>query len=133
MNRSSTRAPERAVGNIGVGVRRQRSHAGVPVRPARRTAPRARRTPLDELVVAPYATALARCSIRMPPPRTCKRLERMGARGEMGFVEALDFTPDGRPAASTHAVVDTFMAHHQGMTIIALCNALHDGSRADGE
>src|SRR4030095_9703471 len=86
-----------------------------------------RRTPLDELVVAPYASALAAMFNPHAATSNLQRLERMGARGEMGFVEALDFTPELQTGDGARAVVDTFMAHHQGMTIVALCNALHDG------
>ena len=87
-----------------------------------------RRTPLDELVIAPYATALAAMFNPHAATANLRRLERIGARGEMGFVEALDFTPERQTGDGTHTVVDTFMAHHQGMTIVALCNALHDGA-----
>ena len=53
-----------------------------------------RRTPTDELVVAPYATALA----AQLAPHCARRhnfaaLERLGARARYGFLEALDFTP----------------------------------------
>jgi cyclic beta-1,2-glucan synthetase len=52
-----------------------------------------RRTPLDELVVAPYATALA---AQVAPHRAVanlRRLEAARARGRYGFIEALDYTP----------------------------------------
>ena len=52
-----------------------------------------RRTPTDELVVAPYATALA---AQVAPHRAVanlRRLEAAQARGRYGFIEALDFTP----------------------------------------
>ena len=68
-----------------------------------------------------------RCSIPTPPRRICARLEALGARGEMGFVEAVDFTPERQTGDRTRTIVNTFMAHHQGMTIVALANVLLDG------
>ncbi len=85
-----------------------------------------RRTPQDELVIAPYATALA---AQFAPHRAASnlaRLERRGARGRYGFIEALDFTPARQSAAEGYTRVATFMAHHQAMSIVALANALLD-------
>ena len=85
-----------------------------------------RRTPLDELVVAPYASALA---AMLAPQRACDnlmRLERLGARGRYGFIDALDFTPARRDGTAPFVPVATFMAHHQGMTVAALANVLLD-------
>ena len=91
-----------------------------------------RRTPPDELVVAPYASALA---TMFEPGRAIDNLrwlERLQARGEMGFIEALDFTPERQVEGSTgpnaFIRVDTFMAHHQGMCIVALANVLLEGA-----
>ena len=57
-----------------------------------------RRTPLDELVVAPYATALAAMFNPHAATANLRRLETHGARGEMGFVEAWTSLPSDRPA-----------------------------------
>ncbi|MEO6032451.1 MAG: glucoamylase family protein [Burkholderiaceae bacterium] len=87
-----------------------------------------RRTPADELVVAPYATALA---AQIAPHRAVEnlvRLEALAARRRLGFIEALDYTPVRQTDAAGVARVDTFMAHHQGMTIVALANVLLDGT-----
>jgi len=83
-----------------------------------------RRTPLDELVVAPYATALA---AQVAPHRAAanlRRLEAAQARGRYGFIEALDYTPARQSGNEGVARVETFMAHHQGMSIVALANVL---------
>ncbi len=48
----------------------------------------------------------------------------MGAQGRYGFYEAIDFTASRLPAAQHVAIVRSFMAHHQGMTITAIANAL---------
>ncbi|MDB5894894.1 MAG: carbohydrate-binding protein, partial [Rhodoferax sp.] len=86
-----------------------------------------RRTPPDELVIAPYATALA---AQIAPHRATlnfDRLEAMAPRARYGFIEALDFTRARQTSGTRFTGVDTFMAHHQGMSIVALANVLLDG------
>ena len=53
--------------------------------------------------------------------------QQQGARGRYGFYEALDYTPIRVPEGESVAIVRAFMAHHQGMTIVAIANALFDG------
>jgi len=81
----------------------------------------------EDVVVAPYATALA-C---MVSPRAAldnlSRLERAGALGPFGFYEALDYTPSRLPEGSRVALVRAYMAHHQGMTVVSLGNVLFQG------
>jgi cyclic beta-1,2-glucan synthetase len=87
-----------------------------------------RRTPTDELVIAPYATALA---AQIAPRDACTNfavLEGLGARGRYGFIEALDFSPARQALGPTFTPVGTYMAHHQGMTIVALANLLLAGA-----
>ena len=86
-----------------------------------------RRTPRDELVVAPYATALA---LLVAPTAACANLhalQALGARGTYGFIEALDYTPARQTGSEPVTPVATFMAHHQGMSLVALANLLLDG------
>ncbi len=78
-------------------------------------------------VIAPYATGLAAWSTRTARDRNYARLASMGATGRYGFYEALDFTRSRLPDGENVAIVRSFMAHHQGMTIVAIANALHDG------
>jgi len=87
-----------------------------------------RRTPPDELVVAPYATALAAQVDAHRATRNFARLQKLGARGSMGFIEALDYSPARQSGGETLTLVHTFMAHHQGMTLVALANVLLDGA-----
>ncbi len=47
---------------------------------------------------------------------------------KFGFYEALDYTPSRLPEGERVAVVRTYMAHHQGMTLAAIDNALHEGT-----
>ena len=87
-----------------------------------------RRTPADELVVAPYATALAAMLAPSAAVNNLHALTDLQARDEMGFVEALDFTAERQTANSACTLVSTFMAHHHGMTIVALANVLLTGA-----
>jgi cyclic beta-1,2-glucan synthetase len=81
----------------------------------------------NNAVVAPYATALATMVDPHAAARNFARLTNAGARGSYGFYEALDFTPVRIPEGKSVAIVRAFMAHHQGMTIVAIANALLDG------
>lgn len=83
-----------------------------------------RRTPPDELVVAPYATALAAMFAPTAAASNLRWLGGLNTRSEMGFIEALDFTQDRQMDGSAFTRVHTFMAHHQGMTLVALANVL---------
>ena len=86
-----------------------------------------RRTPADELVIAPYATALAAQLAPGLARQNFDVLEELGARGPMGFIEALDYTPSRQQAGQKMTPVQTVMAHHAGMTVVALANVLLDG------
>jgi cyclic beta-1,2-glucan synthetase len=81
----------------------------------------------DDLVVAPYATALAAMVDPVAATRNLSSLVAVGARGPYGFYEALDYTRSRLPEGATVAVVRAYMAHHQGMTLVALTNVLRDG------
>ncbi len=78
-----------------------------------------------DLVIAPYATALA---VLVDPGKALgnlARLERRGALGRYGFFDAIDYTrPD---PGERYALVKTYMAHHIGMGLMAMANAVRDG------
>ena len=80
-----------------------------------------------DAVIAPYATALAAMVDPAAATDNLKRLCAAGACGRFGFYEALDYTPSRVPEGQTVAVVRAFMAHHQGMTIVSIANALLGG------
>jgi cyclic beta-1,2-glucan synthetase len=87
-----------------------------------------RRTPPDELVIAPYATALA---AQIAPHRALANFASLAALApptRYGYIEALDFSTARQAGAARFARVDTFMSHHQGMSIVALANVLLDGA-----
>jgi cellobiose phosphorylase len=73
----------------------------------------------DDLVIAPYASALA---LTVMPVEACRNLQALAANdflGDYGFYEAVDYTPARVPRGKHHAIVRTFMAHHQGMSLLA--------------
>ena len=82
----------------------------------------------EELVIAPYATALAAMYLPHAAVENFARLEREGALGRYGFYEALDFTPVRLAEGQRLAMVRCYMAHHQGMSLVAFANVVHDGS-----
>ena len=94
----------------------------------------------DDLVVAPYATALALAIAPQAALKNLSRLTAAGAEGRFGYYEAIDYTPRRGPEADEAAhpatrpegvVVRTFMAHHQGMSLLAATNVLLDNIMVD--
>jgi cellobiose phosphorylase len=78
----------------------------------------------DDLVIAPYASALA---LTVNPLEACRNLQILAANGFLGnygFYEAVDYTPSRVPRGKNHATVRTFMAHHQGMSLLAFDHVL---------
>ncbi len=82
----------------------------------------------EDVVIAPYATGLAAMIDPTAAVRNFRRLAAAGAAGAYGFYEALDYTAARRPEGAEVAVVHAYMAHHQGMLLVAIANALHDGA-----
>jgi cyclic beta-1,2-glucan synthetase len=82
----------------------------------------------QDVVIAPYATALAAMIDPASALQNFLRLEEAGGSGAYGFYEALDYTSARLPEGKTVVVVRTFLAHHQGMSLIAIANLLNDGA-----
>jgi cellobiose phosphorylase len=80
----------------------------------------------DDLVIAPYASALA---LMVAPEEACVNLQRLAAEGytgRYGFYEAIDYTASRLPRGESNAVVRSFMAHHEGMTFLSLAYIILD-------
>ena len=78
----------------------------------------------DDLVIAPYATALA---LLVMPNEACQNLQKLAASGfvgQYGFYESIDYTANRLPRGKTHVIVQTFMAHHQGMSLLSFAHVL---------
>jgi cyclic beta-1,2-glucan synthetase len=80
----------------------------------------------EDVVVAPYATALGAMIQPEAAVRNFARLSKAGAGGRYGFREALDYTARRLPEGVSVAIVKSYMAHHQGMVLVALGNVLND-------
>jgi cyclic beta-1,2-glucan synthetase len=86
----------------------------------------------SELVIAPYATALASLVTPSAAVDNFEQLTRAGLDGRFGFYEALDYNPRGRAAddrpdtAVQPTPIRAFFAHHQGMSLVALTNVVCD-------
>jgi cyclic beta-1,2-glucan synthetase len=77
-----------------------------------------------DLVIAPYATVLAMTICPHLAARNLERLTQEGAEGLYGYYEAIDYTRSRLQPKQRGAVVKCFMAHHQGMSLLALANCL---------
>ena len=80
----------------------------------------------EDLVIAPYATALA---LMVAPEAACRNLERLahdGRDGAYGFFEAIDYTPSRLPPGAKSVTVRQVMAHHAGMSLLSLAYVLLD-------
>ncbi|MDQ7990201.1 MAG: glucoamylase family protein [Candidatus Dactylopiibacterium sp.] len=87
-----------------------------------------RRTPQDERVIAPYASVLA---LRVAPAAALanlRALERLSTRRTMGFIESLDYSPHRVSGGQRFTPVETHMAHHQAMSLLAMADLLCDGA-----
>ena len=79
---------------------------------------------VEDLVIAPYASALA---LMVAPQAACRNLERLAAdghQGSYGLYEAVDYTPSRLPPGVERVTVRQFMAHHEGMSLLSLAYVL---------
>lgn len=79
----------------------------------------------EDMVVAPYSTMLA---LPIDPHDSIENLKRLageGANGPYGYYEAVDYTPERLLIGSKFGIVKSYMAHHQGMSLLSLNNYLN--------
>ena len=79
----------------------------------------------DDLVIAPYATLLAALISPRDALANLRALEAEGMKGACGFYEAIDYTPERVTKGVRGVVLPTYMAHHQGMALLALDHVLN--------
>ena len=79
----------------------------------------------EDLVVSPYATALAALISPDAAIQNFRYLAREGAESRYGFYESIDYTPIRLPPGTSKAVIQAYMAHHQGMIMVAISNLVH--------
>ncbi|HEY42606.1 MAG TPA: cellobiose phosphorylase [Anaerolineae bacterium] len=80
----------------------------------------------EDLVISPYASLIALSLFPQSVMGNIQRLLELKMVGHYGFYEAIDYTSSRLPAKQEHAIVQSYMAHHQGMILIALANYLQD-------
>jgi hypothetical protein len=73
-------------------------------------------------VVAPYSTFLALDVDLDESLRNLRRMASSGWVGAFGFYESVDYST----GVHNGEIVREWMAHHQGMSLLALLNCLHD-------
>ncbi len=80
----------------------------------------------DDLVIAPYACVMG---LMVMPEEACANLQRLVAEerlGRHGLYEAIDYTAVRLPPGKTSVTVCSYMAHHQGMSLLSLAYVLAD-------
>lgn len=87
----------------------------------------------DGPVISPYSTFLALPLLRKEALANLRRMETMGWVGPYGFYEAADFTVKSAQANGSRSkgggvLVRSWMAHHQGMSLLAITNLLYDNA-----
>jgi cyclic beta-1,2-glucan synthetase len=74
----------------------------------------------ESLVISPYSSLLALGVNPVAALKNLRQMEDKGWSGRYGFYEAIEFTRQGGE------VIRSWMAHHQGMALLAICNLLFD-------
>ena len=80
---------------------------------------------IEDAVTSPYSTFLALMVNPVEALKNIKHLKAEGLEGPYGFYEAADYTPERTNFQSQRVVIKSFMAHHEGMTLLALNNYLN--------
>jgi cyclic beta-1,2-glucan synthetase len=79
----------------------------------------------NDLVITPYASLLA---VSVNPKAVLENLDALeaaGALGHFGYYESIDYTTSRLPVGQDKAIIKSYMAHHQGMIMVALANFLN--------
>jgi len=85
----------------------------------------------EDLVVAPYAAALA---LGVEPAAAMKNLRRLALSdhssllGDYGYYDAIDYSRRAEPGGAAGIIIHCYMVHHQGMSLLAYDNALNDNA-----
>ncbi len=78
----------------------------------------------EDLVIAPYASAMA---LMVDPESSCanlQELEKDGQVGLFGLYEAIDYTPSRVPRGQKSVTIRSYMVHHQGMAFLSMAYLL---------
>jgi len=80
----------------------------------------------DDMVVSPYSVFLSMEYAPKEAIRNLKQLEKEDMYDEYGFYESIDYTSSRLKYGENSAVVKTYMAHHQGLILVAINNFMND-------
>jgi cyclic beta-1,2-glucan synthetase len=80
----------------------------------------------NRTVITPYAAVLALSVDPASAVKNLRRMEAIGWLGPYGFYESADFKDVTPSTLKTPELVYCWMAHHQGMTLLAISNLLSD-------
>ena len=78
----------------------------------------------DELVISPYSSVLALHVDTHEALTNLRKMERSGWFGSHGPFESIDFTKRNGARRSRAEIVPLWMAHHQGMILLATANCV---------
>ena len=78
-----------------------------------------------DLVISPYSTFLAAMVNPVAALENVKRLIHQQLLTDFGFYESVDYTTERLPPGEKFAIIKSFMAHHQGMSLVAMNNVIH--------
>jgi cellobiose phosphorylase len=81
---------------------------------------------VNDYVVSPYASFFGLPFDRNSVISNLKHLEMEGLEGPYGFYESADYTRERIGEEDTKKIVQTYMAHHLGMSMVAINNYLND-------
>ncbi len=81
---------------------------------------------MNDMVVSPYSTILALPYGKEDAIKNIERLMTDGVEGDYGLYEAIDYTIHRLEFGHKKAIIKSFMAHHQGMSFIALNNFINE-------
>ncbi len=78
----------------------------------------------DKLVITPYASALALGTNPQDALSNLRRMDSLGWNGRYGFYESAEYLKAAGVNKREFEIVHTWMAHHQGMILLSICNLL---------
>jgi cyclic beta-1,2-glucan synthetase len=81
-----------------------------------------------DVVIAPYATCLALLVDAQNALKNLRLMHDMNWLGPFGFYEAADYRRSWGKPSPIAELTRCWMAHHQGMSLLAICNLLTHGS-----
>jgi cyclic beta-1,2-glucan synthetase len=81
---------------------------------------------VEDAVASPYSTFLALLVNPIEALKNIQRLKAEGLEGDYGFYEAADYTQERLSVEGDRVIIKSFMAHHEGMSLLSLNNFLNE-------